>query len=187
MYSHVETLLLPITQAERGMGGGWQASLLHLVPALGGRGRAAQPAFRFLRQLLYSGMSIDVCVVLLCNLWLARRSGGANASGTDEIMETLGVAIRNAAAVTTVSQAEGVAAAPVAAAAAMHKICEVAPREGLAFVSVLVGLLRGGMETSTQQRLGVAEVRVATKLFYCDGTWPPLPPTRVTISWSLLS
>lgn len=43
-----------------------------------------RPAFRFLKQLLFGGLNIDVCVTLLTTLWLARRES----TGAEEVSVT---------------------------------------------------------------------------------------------------
>eukprot|EP01043_Picozoa_sp_COSAG02_P065846 COSAG02_NODE_10060_length_2036_cov_1.306144_1_plen_598_part_10 len=83
--------------------GSAQAALLHLIPVVGAlSGSAARATFRFLKQLLFGGMNIDVCCTLLCTFWLARR----DSSGADEVFEALSAAIRSAAAATAVTTAE---------------------------------------------------------------------------------
>lgn len=80
-----------------------QAALLHLIPVVGAlSGSAARATFRFLQQLLFGGMTIDVCCSLLCTFWLARQ----NTSGADEVFDALSGAIRCAAAATIVTPAE---------------------------------------------------------------------------------
>ena len=170
--------------------GSAQAAVLHLIPVIGAlSGSAARATFRFLKQLLFGGLNIDVCCTLLCTFWLARR----NASGADEVLDALSAAIRAAAAATAVTPAEmrahsammeagrtyclacrtevsasvaggcplcgsqqsamatdprPVAAAPVAAAACLLRVCEAAPHEGLPFIATIMSLLAHGRANS---------------------------------------
>ena len=174
------------TDAAGASRGSAQAALLHLIPVIGAlSGSAARATFRFLKQLLFGGLNIDVCCTLLCTFWLARR----NASGADEVFDALSGAIRSAAAATAVTPAEmqahsammetgrtyclacrtevsasvtggcplcgsqqsamatdprPVAAAPVAAAACLLRVCEAAPHEGLPFIATIMALLAHG-------------------------------------------
>jgi hypothetical protein len=94
-----------------------QVALLHLIPVTGAlSSKAAQATFRFLKQLLFGGMNIDVCCTLLCTFWLARRES----SGADEVMEALAGAVRSAAAATIPKSAEMEAHSAMVAAGRTH-------------------------------------------------------------------
>ena len=107
------------------------ASLLHLVPALAQQRIPAQSAFRFVRQLLSSGVMLDVCVILTAKLWCAR----VGASGSDDILAVLRSAISSA-----IDSKDPVH--HVAAASALEMICHSSPSVGVGLVSLCVDLLQ---------------------------------------------
>jgi hypothetical protein len=106
-------------------------ALLHQIPALSTRRKAAIVAFRYLQQLLNGGMSIGLCTILLAKLWRAR----SGSSGHDDIFAVLNSAIRCAVASSDVEH-------QVAAAKAIEIVCHQSPQAGIALVAPCCNLLQ---------------------------------------------